>query len=46
MTCSSMEVLRFIFSSFWIWLGMVILVGSFGGAIASVILAARGKASS
>lgn len=37
------EVLRFVFSSFWVWLGCVILVATFGTAIAGVILAARGK---
>lgn len=25
--CTFLEVLKFIFSSFWIWLGTVILVG-------------------
>lgn len=28
-----LEVLKFIFSSFWIWLGTCILVGSFGGLL-------------
>ena len=37
------EILHFIFSSFWIWLGSVILVATLGTSIASVILACRGK---
>ncbi len=32
-----LEVLEFIFSSFWIWLGCVVLVASFGQAIGAVI---------
>lgn len=38
-----LEVLQFVFSSFWIWLGTVILIGAFGGAIARVVLGVRGK---
>lgn len=32
-----LECLQFIFSSFWIWLGTVILIGVLGGAIADII---------
>ncbi|MBN6210654.1 hypothetical protein JYK21_29685 [Ralstonia pickettii] len=32
-----MEVLRFVFSSFWVWAGTVILVGVAGSAIGSAI---------
>jgi hypothetical protein len=32
-----MEALRFIFSSFWIWLGTVILVGVAGSSIGGLI---------
>jgi hypothetical protein len=35
------EVLRFIFSSFWIWLGTVILVAVISGAISNAIQAIR-----
>ncbi len=38
-----LEVLKFIFSSFWIWLGTVILIGTFGSAVAGVFYALRGK---
>ena len=38
-----LEVLQFIFGSFWTWLGSVILVAAFGSSVASIILAARGK---
>ena len=37
------EVLQFVFSGFWVWLGVVILVATFGTSCAAVILAARGK---
>lgn len=37
------EVLQFIFSSFWTWLGSLLLVGAFGSVIAGVLLAAQGK---
>ena len=37
------DVLKFIFSDFWIWLGTVVLVGVFGSAVASVLLAVRGN---
>lgn len=38
-----LEVLQYIFSSFYIWLGTVILVAAFGATAASVIDAARGR---
>lgn len=42
-----LEILQFIFSSFWIWLGTLILVSSavsvFGYVVAAAILAVRGK---
>lgn len=31
-----LEILQFIFSSFWIWLGTVMLISAFGSAISSV----------
>lgn len=36
-----LEVLKFIFSNFWIWLGTVILVGAFGSAVGTILSAAR-----
>lgn len=38
-----LEVLQFIFSSFWIWLGTVILIGSVASAISAGVGAVRGK---
>ena len=38
-----LEVLQFIFSSFWIWLGTVILIGAAGQSIAAVILSLRAR---
>jgi hypothetical protein len=38
-----LEVLKFIFSDFWIWLGAVILIAAFGNAVASLIYAMRGR---
>jgi len=32
-----MEALRFIFSSFWIWLGSVILIGVAGSSLGGLI---------
>lgn len=32
-----LEILQFIFSSFWVWLGTVILVATLGQAIAAVL---------
>lgn len=32
-----LDILQFIFSSFWIWLGSVILFSSIAGAFAGVI---------
>jgi len=37
------EILQFIFSSFWIWIGTVILILSIGTALNSIIVAFRGK---
>ncbi len=37
------EVLRFIFSDFWIWLGAVLLVMAASSGVAKIILACRGK---
>ena len=34
-----MEFLRFIFSSFWIWLGFVVLVAAAGGAVVEIVKA-------
>ena len=36
-----MEFLRFIFSSFWIWLGFVVLVAAAGGAVVEIVKAIR-----
>lgn len=38
-----LEILKFIFSSFWIWLGTVILILSIGVALNNIIVAFRGK---
>ncbi len=32
-----MEFLRFIFSSFWVWLGFVVLVAAAGGAVVEIV---------
>jgi hypothetical protein len=32
-----LEVLKFIFSNFWIWLGTVILIGATGNAVAVIV---------
>lgn len=37
-----LEVLQFIFSSFWIWLGTVILIGATGWALHHAFLGLRG----
>lgn len=37
------EVLQFVFSSFWVWLGSVILMISFGSGVASILMALRGR---
>lgn len=34
-----MEFLRFIFSSFWVWLGFVVLVAAAGGAVVEIVKA-------
>lgn len=36
-----MEFLRFIFSSFWVWLGFVVLVTAAGETVAEIIKAIR-----
>lgn len=36
-----MEFLRFIFSSFWVWLGFVVLVAAEGGAVVEIVKAIR-----
>lgn len=36
-----LEVLQFVFSSFWIWLGCVILLGALGGSVARVLWGRR-----
>ena len=36
-----MEFLRFIFSSFWVWLGFVILVAVVGGGLAELVKACK-----
>ena len=38
-----LEILKFIFSSFWIWSGTVVLVLTAGVSLNSVIVAFRGK---
>jgi hypothetical protein len=35
------DVLQFIFSSFWIWLGCLFLIAAIGGSVAEVIQAVR-----
>ena len=37
------EVLQFIFSSFWIWLGTVVLLGVAGQSMAVILLAFFGR---
>lgn len=36
-----MEFLRFIFSSFWVWLGFVVLIAAAGGAVVEIVKAIR-----
>lgn len=36
-----MEFLRFIFSSFWVWLGFIILVSMVGGGIIELVKACK-----
>lgn len=38
-----MEFVRFIFSSFWIWLGVLILIAVTGNALAQIIREIRGQ---
>jgi hypothetical protein len=35
--CTFLEVLKFIFSSFWIWLGTLILVGAIAEGLGGLI---------
>jgi len=37
------EFVRFIFSSFWIWLGFLILIAATGEAVAQIVHEIRGK---
>lgn len=36
-----MEFIRFIFSSFWVWLGFLLLVGAVSGCVVEVIKACK-----
>ncbi len=36
-----MEFIRFVFSSFWTWVGFLILIGAVGEAVASIVKAAH-----
>lgn len=36
-----MEFIRFVFSSFWVWLGFIVLILSAAGAAAEIIKAAK-----
>lgn len=36
-----MEFIRFVFSSFWVWLGFIVLILSTAGAAAEIIKAAK-----
>lgn len=38
-----LEVLTFIFSGFWTWLGTVILIGAIGSSASSIVRAIRGR---
>lgn len=38
----TVDFIRFIFSSFWIWVGFALLIVMIGNAIAEVIKAIRG----
>ena len=38
-----MQILEFCFSSFWVWLGMIIMIPVIGIAIAMPIAAIRGE---
>ncbi|MEE9401921.1 MAG: hypothetical protein V3V47_01860 [Desulfobacteria bacterium] len=38
-----LEIMKFVFSSFWIWSGSVILILSAGVVLNSVIVGFRGK---
>ena len=37
------EILKFIFSSFWNWAGTVVLILAIGAAINAIIVGVRGK---
>lgn len=39
-----LEILKFVFSSFWIWLGTMFLICAIGTALNAVIVAFRGIA--
>jgi len=39
-----LEILKYIFSSFWIWLGTMYLICAIGTALNAIIVALRGKA--
>jgi hypothetical protein len=43
MDCTFMEIIRFIFSSFWMWAGTLFLIAAFGTALGQTIAAVRGK---
>lgn len=36
-----LEVLQFIFSSFWVWLGTIVLVATFGATLANALMSLR-----
>jgi hypothetical protein len=36
-----LEVMRFIFSSFWVWLGTLLLVSAAGGSVRRIMKSAR-----
>lgn len=36
-----MEFLRFIFSSFWVWLGFIILIATVGGGVIELVKACK-----
>lgn len=38
-----LEILKFIFSSFWIWLGAILLILAIGTSINAILCGFRGK---
>lgn len=38
-----LEILKFIFSGFWIWAGTVVLIGAIGASVGRIIYAMRGR---